>query len=129
MQIKQYRIIQVILLVGMLSLLAAALLANNGFIALLGVGQYLFLTSLFRLKVSAILTDERQHLVQAQAVQASFQILMPILLFSSLTLLIGFNQKWAYLQALGVILSYIFVLGTIIYALSYWYFDRQSGGR
>ena len=88
------------------------------------------LTSLLKTRVDGVLADERQVIVSEKAAQASFQILMPILLLTSVALTFsGGNENFYYLKALGTVISYITCLGLIIYLLSYFYFNRKTGGK
>ena len=100
------------------------------FLALGGLVLYMLLVSLMKLRVEGVLVDERQVLVSEKAAQVSFRILLPILGLASLGLVMAGNETYfTYVRALGVILSYVTCLGLAVYVLSYWFFDRQSGGR
>ena len=100
-------------------------------IAFFLVGFYMVLISLLKTRVDeGIIADERQKRVSEKAAQISFQILLPILLLTTIVLIAGGDkQEFHYLKALGVVFSYITSLGLVIYLLTYWYFDKKTGGR
>ncbi|MBN1162475.1 DUF2178 domain-containing protein [Patescibacteria group bacterium] len=131
MKIKKYKKIKLIMTLLVFTVLTCSIMYSNALTALLGLGVYMLLIGLLRIRVQGVLVDERQQEAVGKASQISFQILMPILLFSSITLILGGgNEEFHYyIKSLGIILSYITCLGLIIYILVYYYFDRKSGGR
>lgn len=110
---------------------SVSIAVNIAFVGFLAAGFYMVLTSLLKTRISSgIIADERQSHVSEKAAQVSFQILLPMLLLTTIVLIAGGEkQEFHYLKALGTILSYITSLGLIIYLLTYWYFDKKSGGR
>ena len=129
MRVKQFQKIKRIFFIGVFILIACALIFHCWVLAFFVLAGYLVLMSLLKTRVEGVVVDERQSLVAGQAAQVSFQILLPILLLISVILLMaGGNQEWHYLQALGVIFAYITCLGCVIYAVTYWYFNRKTGG-
>ena len=87
------------------------------------------LHSLLKLTVRPALADERRQLVEAKAAQLSFKVFLPILFLTSLSLIVAAQKpEYYYLQALAVVFSYITLLCTAIYAISYLYHDKQTGG-
>ena len=85
--------------------------------------------SLLKTRVKGILADERQIAVAEKSAQASFAILLPLLALTSLVLMASAGkQEFYYLKGLGIILSYITYLGLLIYLLSFYYFNKKTGG-
>jgi hypothetical protein len=41
----------------------------------------------------------------------------------------GGNQQFHYVKALGVVMAYITCVCVLIYLVTYWYFDKKTGGR
>ena len=130
MKVKTYKKISLILFIILFSLILISFYLETMLISFLAVSLYLILISLLKTRVSGILADERQVAVSQKASQTSFQILMPILLLASLALgMGGGKQEYNYLKGLGIVLSYITCLGLLIYLITYFYFDKKSGGK
>jgi len=129
MKVKQYKKVNKASFSVLLLILVFAFWKESPLVAFFGIGFYMAGVSLLRTRVKGILADERQRLVSERAAQASFQILLPLLLFTSIGLMVGSGkEEFYYLGALGTIFSYITCLGILIYLLMYWYFNRQTGG-
>lgn len=129
MSVQQYRRLRLILTSCLTALLIYSFLSNIMLLAFLGIGLYMTLVSLLKTRVSGVLADERQLGVAAKAAQVSFQVLMPILLLTSVALIMsGGKEEFHYLDALGTVLSYVTGLGLIVYVASYWYLNKKTGG-
>ena len=130
MKVKTYNDTKKILAVALAFTLAVSYFTSSALLPLLGIGLYMAIVSLLKTRVDGILADERQIGVSEKASQVSFQILMPLLAITAATLYFGGgDEEFYYIKALGIVLSYIVCLGLIIYLLTYWYFDKKSGGR
>lgn len=130
MKVKTYKTVNYILFGIAFALTAVSLYLETPLFALAGAGGYMFIISLLRTTVVGMLADERQEEVAAKASQTSFTILLPILLFTSIGLLMGWGEReFAYLDGLGTILMYVTCFALLIYLLSYWFYDRKTGGK
>lgn len=129
MTVKSYKRINLIF-AGVLAItIALAMFTESFFVALLSLGLYMVLISLLKTRVSGVLADERQIKVSEKAAQTSFVVLMPILLLTSFALMAGSgSEQFYYLKALGIVLSYITSLSISIYVITYWYFNKKTGG-
>ena len=128
MTVKTYKKINLVF-AGLLAVaIAFAMYTESFLVALLSLGFYMALISLIKTRVDGILADERQIKVSEKAAQTSFVVLMPILLLSSFALMVGGEGQFYYLRALGIVLSYITSLCISIYVITYWYFNRKTGG-
>lgn len=129
MKVKQYHNLNKLLFLVLTISVIYSVWQKQPVFALFGVGCYMIIISLLKTRVQGFLTDERQILISEKASRTSFTILMPLLLLSSLALFTASGQQqFHYLNALGIILSYITSLGVIIYLITYWYFNKQTGG-
>ena len=130
MTVKKYKIIKLFLLLFLIIDLTYSINSGNGFFAFSGLFLYMAILSLLKIKVKGVLYDERQIKVAEQASQKSFNILLPVLLLTSITLLVGSeSQQFYYLKAIGIILAYITALSLFIYILTYFYYNKKSGGK
>lgn len=130
MTVKVYKNLNKVLFLLVVGLAIYSAVTQLVIVALFGVGFYMVLISLLKTRVKGVLADERQQKIGAKAAETSFRIIVPMLLFASLALMLGQGkEEFFYIHALGLVLSYITALAAIIYTLTYWYFDRQSGGR
>jgi uncharacterized membrane protein len=130
MQVKTYKKINQLAMILLALLLLYSLFYGNAFVIFFSVAFYMIFISLLRTRVDGVLTDERQTQVSEKAAQTSFQVFMPIFLLTSLGLLVGGGrQQFYYVKALGVILAYVTLLCLLIYLVTYWYYDRKTGGR
>lgn len=126
---KMFRKVNIGLFIIMMILLIFALQSSNVFVALLSVGSYMVLVSFLKTGVRGFLADERQIRVSEKAAEFSFKALMPILLLANIGLFFGGESgRFHYVRALGITLAYITSLAILIYALTYWYFDRKTRG-
>jgi len=130
MKVETYKNIKKVMALTLAFVLVYAFSQGSYLLPLLVIGLYMAIISLLKTRVDGVLADERQVSVSEKASQVSFQILMPMLALTAAMLYIGGgNGEFYYIKALGIVLSYIVCLGLIIYLLTYWYFDRKSGGR
>lgn len=129
MKVSQYKNFKKAMVFFMAMLIGVAVTLKSALIVLLAMGIYMVLITLLRTRVEGVLADERERNAGERAAQVSFQILLPILAMTSLVLVIGGGEEFYYVQAVGIILSYVTCLGLILYALAYWYFDRKTGGK
>jgi len=129
MQPNTYKKIKLGLFVLVVTLIFIAVFTSNAFIAFFAVGLYMGIISLLRTRVEGFLADERQIISSEKAAQVSFQILLPLLLLTSIALIASAgDHEFFYLKGLGIVFSYVTCLGLVIYRLAYWYFDRKTGG-
>ena len=129
MKIQTYKKINAVLFATMFLCVGLALWSRQAFIAFLAIGCYMALISLLKTRIRGILADERQIAVAQKASEISFKILLPLLLFASVALFAGGGkQEFYYVRALGIVLSYITSLGSLIYFLTFLYFNKISGG-
>jgi uncharacterized membrane protein len=139
MTVHQYKKVKFGLMITLVGIVAAFLLQSQLtpwesslkvfpiFFALL---LYMVVVSLLKTRVKGVLADERQIQVSEKAAQVSFQILLPMLALTSVALMSGGGYlEFYYVKALGTVISYVTCLGLLIYLLSYWYFDKESGGK
>ena len=130
MTIKKFKQRKLFFFVIMFILTGLAINQGNPALAFLAILLYMPLVSFLKTMVDGVLIDECQEQVGAKAAQTSFRVLMPILLLSSIGLLVGAGkERFEYLTGLGMILAYITCLALLIYVLMYFYFDRQTGGK
>lgn len=130
MTVKQYRNSNKIIFFILAVSVIYSVWSGYTYIAFLEVGLYMGVISLLKTRVDGILADERQLQVAEKASRTSFNIMMPMLLLTSLALMSSAGrEEWHYLKALGIIMSYVTALGVLIYLLTYWYFDKKTGGR
>lgn len=130
MTVPQYQKVNLVLFSLMMVISGIAVLTNYLILAFLSIGSYMVLSSLLKTRVDGILVDERQKIIADQSAQTAFQIIVPILLLTSLVLIIGGGkQDYHYLKSLGIIFSYITGLSVFIYFLAYQYFARKLGGK
>jgi uncharacterized membrane protein len=124
-----FKKIKLVLFICLLPIVGWSFWVNAVPITFLSVGGYMALVSLLKTRVKGVIADERQLAASQQAAQVSFQILLPMLLLTSLALLAaGGNQDFYYVKALGIVFLYVTCLGMVVYRLAYWYFDRKTGG-
>jgi len=129
MKIQTYKKINAVLFATMFLCVGLAFWSGQTFIAFLAIGCYMALISLLKTRIRGILADERQIAVAQKASEVSFKILLPTLLFASVALISAAGENdFYYLKGLGIILSYITSLGTLIYFLTFLYFNKISGG-
>lgn len=135
MSVNQFKKVKLGLVLVLAAIMGGSLMLDNtqmrqsSLVAFLGMGLYLALVSLLKTRVDGVLIDERQSGVAGKAAQVSFQILMPLLLLTSVALMMsGGENEFYYVRALGILLSYVACLGLVIYLLAYIYFDRITGG-
>ena len=135
MRVKEFKRVKLVLMLGLVVVVMGAMFLDNtamkqsSAVVFLGLGGYMALVSLLKTRVEGVLEDERQLEVAGRAAQSAFRILMPILMLASVALIMaGRSQEFFYVRALGIVLSYVTCLGLVIYLLTYWYFDRRSGG-
>ena len=128
MTVAQYKKTNLALFAILLGIIVFSLWKGFIFLTFLGIGFYMAIVSLLKTRVRGILADERQTLVGAKAAETSFRVIVPLLMFTSLALLSANKEGFHYLQSLGLILAYVTCLAIVIYQITYWYFDRQTGG-
>ena len=129
MTVKKYKNIKKIIFVISFILLLKMINNNIPFLSFIVLALAMFILSLLKQRVDGVLEDERQLQMSGKAAQISFQILLPILMLTSLALLTGRQEGQSfYVTAVGMILSYISVLALLIYLIAYFYFDRKSRG-
>jgi uncharacterized membrane protein len=97
-------------------------------LALLSIGLGMVVMSFFKAQISEVIEDERVGGVQGKAASMSFRILLPILGLTSFALLYAGEGPFFFLRSLGVVIGYVTTIGIVIYLVSYWYFNRASGG-
>lgn len=130
MKVKNFKIFKLVLFSLEILAVGYALWSGYAAIAFLGIGLYMVLVTLIKTRVDGVLADERLNRVSEKASEISFKILMPMLLLTSVAMMMGGgSENFYYIRALGVVLSYVTSLGLFIYLLAYWYFDRETGGR
>ena len=130
MTISKYKTIKIILFAFLAVGVAITIWQDLPFLTFLELGFYMVLISLLKTSVRGVLLDERQQSVVEKSAQVSFQILMPLLFLTSVALITGGRREdFYFIKGLGIILGYITLLGLAIYGLTYWYFDKKTGGR
>jgi len=130
MKVQTFKKVKLTLVICLAISIAISLALDTALIAFVAMGLYMASTSLLKTRVTGLLADERQKDISEKASRVSFQILMPMLVLVSVALTFGSgNQEFYYIKAVGVILSYIVCLGLAIYLLTYFYFDKKTGGR
>lgn len=131
---KTYRQIRsaVALFVG--AIVGLAVIQNSYLLAGVGVLTGMIFLSLARSKAK-ITIDEREAVVRAQAANITYAIFAPTLgvsafllyLFSSAQLEVV-QQRFYYLESLGMILAYLTLFLIVLYSISYFFINRKYGG-
>lgn len=122
-----FRKINLLLFFLMLGLLIYSLISGNVFVAFTSTLLYMMLISLIKIRIRGVLIDERQIQISGKASGLSFRVLLPILILTSISLLIGGgDERFHYLRALGIIIAYITILAILIYSITYWCFDKKT---
>jgi len=130
MTVKNFRKIKTFTAFFLAVFFSIAISQGMPFLSFLALGSAVFVLSLLKTRVDGVLEDERQLQVAGKAAQLAFQVLLPVLMLTSIALLTGKQEDQSfYITALGVVLSYVTSLGLLLYIFAYFIFDRKSRGQ
>jgi uncharacterized membrane protein len=111
------------------AIVATAVSINNFYLALAGLFVGLLFNLLVRSKFRKKLVDERIESISGQASRMTYIITTIFLALLALFLVFsGRRNEDIFIESLGVIFSYIAILNTAVYAISFHYFNKKHGG-
>lgn len=131
---KKYRQLRVAVAVFVGTMVGLAISRDSYLLAGAGVLTGMVFMALVRSKAK-ITVDEREATVRAQAAQLTYAIFAPTIgigafllyLFSSAQLAVV-QQRYYYLESLGMVLAYITLFLIALYSISYHFLNRKYGG-
>ena len=129
---NQFRAV-VTLFVGMI--VGISVVQGSYWLSIIGVLTGMVFMTLVRSKAK-IRMDEREVVVRQKAAQLTYAIFAPtiglgaflLLMISNNNLQVMANGEFAYLESLGMILAYLALFMISLYAISFYYINRQYGG-
>lgn len=128
MKYKVYRKINLSILLIMLIGMGISIYLNSVLLALLIFGGGMVINSFLKAQVANYPDDERLQSVSEKAARTAFVISLPIMGLTSTMLLIAGNGPFYFLRSLGIVLGYATLVMLGVYLLSYYYFNKRSGG-
>jgi uncharacterized membrane protein len=129
MTYKTFKIIRLFIIVLVAAIVATAVSINNFYLALAGLFVGLLFNLLVRSKFRKKLVDERIESISGQASRMTYIITTIFLALLALFLVFsGRRNEDIFIESLGVIFSYIAILNTAVYAISFHYFNKKHGG-
>jgi len=126
MRRKDFKRIKLLISVFVLVVMIVAVFSYNIFLAVVGVLSGMLAVRILRIKSKQEIVDERVEKIGDKAARASFLIFTSILAVVSV-LLVVVKKEHVYLQALGVLFSYMTSFMLVLYVLSYRYFEKEFG--
>ena len=129
---KKYLQIRVIVSLFVLLVIVLSVLKNSYLLSLIGVLTGLIFSVFIQLRAKP-LSDERQIFLHQKAAQTTYAIFTPtlaitsaILLFPTLSHLSVFSRgEFVFIDAIGTILAYLSLFLIIIYAISFYWFNKK----
>lgn len=129
MKEKTFKKVKIIITSFVSVTVGIAVVENNTLLALAGVVIGILFLTLVRSRTKQVLVDERIKSISGYAARLTYMILTALLgLLSIFFISSGGRTDELYMEALGVILSYITLLSVAIYAMSYKFFEKKYGG-
>lgn len=135
MTIKQYKQVRAMVAVFIGMLVSIATSTNSYLLASVAVGVGMLFLVMVRKQVK-IVVDEREKTIREKAAQLTYAIFAPTIGIGSFLLLLPYHkmasdvirEDFVYFEALGTILAYLTLFMIAIYAISYYFLNRQYGG-
>lgn len=128
MKYKSYRKISLFILLTIIFGAFVCIYFNFAFLAFLVFGSGMVVNSFLKAQVTNYPDDERIQDVSEKAAKTAFVISLPIMGLTSTMLLIAGNGPFYFLRSLGIVLGYATLVMLGVYLLSYYYFNKRSGG-
>lgn len=134
MTIKKYHQLKKGTLIFLFIIFSLSLFLKIYFLSVISVlTAILFITLLHSNQGSS---DERQVTVRRQAIDFTFTILVSTLSLGSFIMLLPLTTglsvfskgEFLYVESIGTIFAYLSISLIILYSLSYFFFNRKSGG-
>lgn len=72
--------------------------------------------------------DEREKVVRDKAAHITYMIFTPTIGLGSCVLMILGRQGFYYLESLGIVLAYLSLFQIVLYAIAFFYINREYGG-
>lgn len=126
MNTKTYRQLRVLVAFFISVIVSIAVSIDNQVLAVIGVLSGMIFMVLARSKTKIII-DEREKAVREKAAQMTYAIFAPTIGLGSFFLLTWGKSNY-YLYELGQIFAYLTLFLITVYAVSYFYLNRQFGG-
>lgn len=127
MNLKTYKRVRIVIVLFVSFIVSMAVMRDSFLLATAGVITGMLFLSMVRLKTK-IRVDEREKTIREKAAQATYAIFAPVIGFGAFFLTLFGRGRFAYLEALGMVFSYLTLFFIALYAISYKYFSREFGG-
>jgi uncharacterized membrane protein len=132
---RRYKQLRVAVALFVAAIVSISVIKESYLLATIGVITGMFFIGVVRSKAK-IKIDEREKNVREKAAQLTYAIFAPtigigafFLLFPSHGGLSVFSKgEFAYLESLGMILAYLTLFLIALYAISYYFLNREYGG-
>jgi len=118
---RRLRIAITIFVAGTVSI---AVSTNNPLLAVVAVITGMVFMAVVKRKTKAKLTDERVERVSEIAAKWTYVVFTSSMAVTSL-LLIFINQRYAFLESLGILFSYLTMFLLVLYTLFFHFFSRK----
>jgi uncharacterized membrane protein len=128
MKIKTYKKIRAGVALFVAATVSVATTLDNRWLAVAGVLTGMIFLVLVRSKTKVTI-DERERAVREKAAQWTYAIFTPVIgLGSFLMMTLASDNGFIFLQSLGIVLSYLTLFIICLYAVSYYFINRNLGG-
>jgi uncharacterized membrane protein len=132
---KRYKQIRVFVALFVAAIVGISVVRDSFLLSLAGVLTGIVFMVLVRSKVK-IKTDEREASIQEKAARMTYAIFAPTIGISALLLLfpsksglsVFRNGEFMFIESLGMVFAYLTLFLIVLYAISYYFYNRKYGG-
>jgi len=124
---KTYRRYRIGIAIFVAATMSMAVSMDNTILAFSSVIIAIAFMAVVRSKTKRIV-DEREVMVRQKAAQMTYAIFAPTIGMGSLLLILLADESNYYLEAMGVVLSYLTLFLIALFSISTLYFNRKYGG-
>ncbi len=123
---KKYNQLRVAITLFVAAMVIIAVIRNAYALAIAGMLTGMLFMAMVRSQAGIIL-DEREKIVCEKAAQMLYSIFTPTIGLGALVLLLLARNELYYLEFLGIVLAYLTLFLIVLYAISYYFFNRKYG--
>ena len=124
---KTFRKFRIGIAVFMSAIVSLAISLENNVLAAASVVVGMAFMVIVRSKTD-VQIDEREKMVREKATQMAYAIFAPTIGLGSFFLILLAKRESYFLEAIGIVLSYLSLFLMALYAISHFYYNRKFGG-
>lgn len=125
---KQFIILRLLIIAVVAITVSTAVSVNNFWLAIVGVATGMLFMTLVRSGYKKVIVDEMIENISGKAARASYSISVMVLLFLSIFFIIAGDQKEdIYVEALGIVFSFVVLLQVVLYSITFYYHKYRYG--